>query len=113
MSKTGISVDPKFVGPMKPLRFNPYNPGSGAKKDLSGRPTPKGDFKLTPFVPKFVPDFKRAWAYRLGKGSPCIDKGVKTDLPFVGKASDIGAFEFGEKVPKTIKKAIEKKVREF
>ncbi len=101
MGKTDISVDPKFVGPLKPLGYNPYNPGSGGKKDRSGRPTPKGDIKLTPFVPKFIPDFKRAFAYRLGKTSPCIDKGVKTGLPFVGKAPDIGAFEFEAKSSKS------------
>jgi hypothetical protein len=42
-------------------------------------------------------------AYQLKKTSKCIDKGVKTDLPFVGKAADIGAFEFGEKPKKKIR----------
>ncbi|MCK4627118.1 MAG: right-handed parallel beta-helix repeat-containing protein, partial [Phycisphaerae bacterium] len=94
---TDISSDPNFVGPIKPLKLNPYNPGAGSRGDRSGRPTPKGDIKLSPFVPKFVPDFTRMRAYQLKKTSPCIDKGVKTGLPFVGKSADIGAFEFGEK----------------
>ena len=76
MGKTGISVDPGFVGP-----FQPFKPVDG--------PTPI-----------FVPDFKRMQAYRLKKTSPCIDRGFKTDLPFIGKAADIGAFEFGAKPKK-------------
>ncbi len=101
--KTDISVDPKFVGPIKRLKFNPYNPGAGSRKDRSGRPKPSGSIKLTPFEPKFTPDFTRAFAYQLKKSSKCIDKGVKTDLPFAGKASDIGALEFGAKTPKWTK----------
>jgi hypothetical protein len=100
MGKKDISAKPKFVGPIKRLKFNPYNPGAGSKGDRSGRPTPKGDIKLSPFMPKFAPDYTRMRAYQLKKTSKCIDKGVKTDLPFVGKASDIGAFEFGEKKAK-------------
>ena len=115
--KTDISADPKFVGPIKPLKLNPYNPGAGSRGDRSGRPAPKGDIKLTPFVPKFVPDFTRMRAYQLKKTSPCIDKGVKTGLPFVGKSADIGAFEFGEKVQKKsgkkIKREFGKNMREF
>ena len=74
-SPNGISAEPLFVGPIKPLVI----------KKASA---------------KYVPNFKRMKAYRLTKSSPCIDKGVKTDLPFVGKAADIGAFEFGKKAPK-------------
>ncbi|MDY7009628.1 MAG: right-handed parallel beta-helix repeat-containing protein [Planctomycetota bacterium] len=96
--KTDISSDPDFVGPIERLKFNPYNPGAGGRGDRSGRPAPSGDIELTPFAPKFVPDFKRAWAYRLKKGSPCIDKGVEVGLPFAGKTPDIGAYEFGQKV---------------
>lgn len=32
--------------------------------------------------------------YSLKTNSPCIDAGLKTDLPYTGKAPDIGAFEF-------------------
>jgi hypothetical protein len=103
MGKTDISAKPKFVGPIKRLKFNPYNPGAGSKGDRSGRPRPEGDIKLSPFVPKFAPDYTRMRAYQLKKTSKCIDRGVKTDLPFVGKAADIGAFEFGEKPKKKIR----------
>ena len=75
MGGTGISVEPKFVGPFAPLKPGELNP-------------------------RFIPDFTRAYAYRLGKTSPCIDRGVKTGLPFVGRAPDLGAFEFGSKSPK-------------
>ena len=71
MGKTDISVEPKFVGPFKPL-----TPVS--------KPTPQ-----------FNPDFSRALPYRLQKTSPCIDKGMNVGLKFIGKAPDIGAFEFG------------------
>jgi len=67
-----ISVEPRFVGPFAELRLGEISP-------------------------KFVPDFERAQAYRLAKDSPCIDKGVKVGLPFVGAAPDLGAFEFGAK----------------
>lgn len=70
MGKTDISVDPKFVGPLTPYKLGEYNP-------------------------RFKPDFTRAYAYKLSKTSPCIDKGVKVSLPFAGRAPDIGAFEFG------------------
>jgi nitrous oxidase accessory protein NosD len=74
MGKTDVSVDPKFVGPFAKL-------------------------EVGTFSPKFFPNMKRAQAYRLTKGSPCIDKGVQMALPYpcLGKVPDIGAFEFGEK----------------
>ncbi len=72
MDKADISADPKFIGPFAKLKPGDQNP-------------------------RFVPNFKRAFAYRLGKTSPCIGKGVKVGLPFVGNAPDIGAFEFGKK----------------
>jgi hypothetical protein len=84
MGKTGISADPKFVGPFAKLKPGGQNP-------------------------RFKPDFKRAWGYRLGKGSPCIDKGIKTGLPFVGKSPDIGAFEFGAKAKNPIQKGLQVK----
>ncbi len=68
MDRTNISVDPKFVGPFRKLKPGKLNP-------------------------RFKPDFTRAYAYRLGKTSPCIDKGVKVGLPFAGTAPDLGAFE--------------------
>ncbi|MCK4627269.1 MAG: right-handed parallel beta-helix repeat-containing protein, partial [Phycisphaerae bacterium] len=73
-----ISADPGFVGPVKPLVIKPASP-------------------------KYVPNFERMKAYRLKKSSPCIDKGVKVGLPIAGKASDIGAFEFGRKKPQKTK----------
>ncbi len=97
---TDISVDPGFLGPVKPLGFNPYNRGTkkgGGRTDHSGRPEPAGPVNLTTHVPKFTADFKGANAYKLSKHSPCIDQGVDVKLPFVGKMPDIGAFEFGEK----------------
>lgn len=73
MGKTDLSVDPKFVGALAPYELGGYNP-------------------------KFVPEFTRAYACRLSKGSPCIDRGVDVGLPFVGTAPDLGAFEFGAEV---------------
>jgi nitrous oxidase accessory protein NosD len=67
---TDISVEPRLVGPFAEL--------------------PLGELS-----PKFVPDFARAKAYHLAKGSPCIDKGVEVGLPYVGVAPDLGAFESG------------------
>ncbi len=71
----GISADPDFVGPIKPLVVQ--------KASV-----------------KFTPDFERAKAYRLTKDSPCIDRSVDNRLPSAGKARDLGAFEFGMKSPK-------------
>ncbi len=68
----GISADPRFIGPIKPLVIQKASA-------------------------KYVPNFERMKAYRLTKSSPCIDKGVKTGLPFTGRSPDIGAFEFGAK----------------
>ncbi|MCD4831670.1 MAG: right-handed parallel beta-helix repeat-containing protein [Anaerohalosphaeraceae bacterium] len=95
-----ISVNPEFVGPIKPLKFNPYNPGVKGKDgriDCSGRAKPTGQITLTAYVPKFTADFKGVRAYQLSGGSPCIDGGIDVKLPFVGKTPDIGAFEFSEK----------------
>jgi hypothetical protein len=82
----GLSSDPRFVGPIKPLVIQKASP-------------------------KYVPNFKRAWAYRLKKTSPCIDKGIKTktDLKFLGKAPDLGALEFGAETPAKSKETIKKK----
>jgi hypothetical protein len=72
-------------------------PGKGAS-DLAANPRFVGPFRALaprPLDPKFVPDFRRARAYRLAKGSPCLDRGMDVGLPFRGPAPDLGAFEFG------------------
>ncbi|MDY7009920.1 MAG: right-handed parallel beta-helix repeat-containing protein [Planctomycetota bacterium] len=51
MGETDISVDPKFVGPFKPLKVGGLNP-------------------------VFTPDFKRAEAYKLSDDSPCKGMGA-------------------------------------
>lgn len=65
----GISADPGFVGPIRPLVLKAPSP-------------------------KYIPDFKRMRLYRLTKDSPCINKGADVGLHFRGLTPDLGAFEF-------------------
>jgi hypothetical protein len=50
--------------------------------DLVKPRQPNGDLPVVPLL-------------RLSAGSQAIDRGVDVGLPFIGKAPDLGAFEFG------------------
>ena len=76
-----------------------------AKNNICVNVTNVPEGNITDIQPEFAMSGDKPWSYYMpaSESSNLVDKGIKVDLPFKGEVNgeqvDIGALEFGAKLP--------------